>query len=56
MLKRAESSQPMVFARHFQGFSEVEIDTFDSLTKKDKDDKEGGALSELEKYVRCKFV
>ena len=26
------------------------------LTKKDKDDKEGGALSELEKYVMCKFV
>ena len=44
------------FARHFQGFSEVEIDAFDSLTKKDKDDKEGGALAELEKYVRCKFV
>ena len=44
------------FARHFQGFSEVEIDAFDSLTKKDKNDKEGGALAELEKYVRCKFV
>ena len=26
------------FACHFQGFSEVEIDTFDSLMKKDKDE------------------
>ena len=31
------------FACHFQGFNEVKIVAFDSLTKKDKDDKEGGA-------------